>query len=65
MQTTHFVNCCTCGHIVEVVCPDPNRDVARVYVEQAIGFGNPGDHRNYQACPYCRQGMWIIWYFRP
>jgi Fe2+ or Zn2+ uptake regulation protein len=38
-QSTHFLNCPTCGKIIEVVCPKPNREVQHVSAQkEGIGL---------------------------
>ena len=62
-QYSCYVNCPNCGHIVEIVCPCPGRQIemVRVFGENEE-TGTIGYHQKSRAvCPDCRERMIAYW----
>jgi len=60
-QEVYYVNCPHGGHIVEVVCPRPNRKVEKV---EAIGSGLRALVLNSMRCPKCGERMFLDWTYK-
>jgi len=61
-QVTRYINCPHCGRIVEVVCPDDNREPRKVTADKEFYLSWSNTDNNV-ACPNCEQRIYLHWYY--
>lgn len=63
-QQTYFINCPHCSKIIEVVCPDINRNVWRVTTESQWYGGAWGPQTTQtMRCPECFEHFSVMWWY--
>jgi len=61
-QATRYINCPHCGKIVEVVCPDDNREPRKVTADPEPNFSLAQTNNNI-SCPNCGNTIYLHWYY--